>query len=317
MKGRAGYKLYIILIFLISLVLTTCAGFDDKTRFNLESSVKNKFSKFVTVRGVRIHYYDLVPREANPPTMVLVHGWMGSAYDFTNILRLFPPEFRVIAVDLPGCGLSESWEFGKYKDVGSLVTFLRDFTDVLGIKKFVLVGHSMGGIITINFTVSYPSKVEKLILVSPDGLEGEEGIWMFFGRLGPITDLLSIMNNRFFMDMGMRLNVFYDNSKITKGLLDSVVLTALTENGRRVQLAITRNIVGRAHVDNLLSLIDKPTLIIWGRNDKVLSVKWARKFREGIKGSRLVILDKCGHMAMFEKPYVTAREINAFLRTKR
>ncbi len=305
-----------IVLLLLSSVLIGCVGMDQKTRSAFESAVKTRYSRFLQVDGTRIHYYERFSYGVDTSTVVLVHGWMGSAYDFINILGLFPPGFRVIAVDLPGCGLSEARDNFGYT-VESFVSFLKEFIGVLGVREFVLVGHSMGGIIAINFALAYPELVERLVLISPDGLKGEEGIWLFFGRLGPITDLLGMMNNRFFVKMGMRLNVFYDDSKITEELLDSVALSALTERGRGAQLKITRNIVGEAHVDALLARIDKPTLIIWGKNDGVLSVKWAKKFKEGIKNSRLVVLDKCGHMPMFEKPYTTIRYINSFLERRK
>ncbi len=306
-----------ILIVLASLFfsLTACAGLDRKTIVSLESDVKTRYSKFLKLDGLRIHYYELSSvTKLDSPAIIMVHGWMGSAYDFIKILGLFPPGYRVIAVDLPGCGLSDAWKDSSSYTVNTFVDFLKNFSEALGVERFVLVGHSMGGILTVNFSLTYLEKVNGLILISPDGLKGEEGGWLFFGRLGPITDLLGMMNNRFFLKLGIEWNVFYDDSKITRGLLDSVSLTALTESGRRVQLAITRNIIGRAHVDDVLSFIDKPTMILWGKEDRVLSVKWAKKFSNRIKNSRLVVLERCGHMPMFERPYATARYINTFLR---
>ncbi len=317
MKKMLGIGFRVVLFLLMVSVFWGCAGFRGKVRREAFKTVRIEESRFVNVDGLRIHYYEISSTLSDDdsnyetPTVVLVHGWMGTAFDFSKIWNLFPPRFRVIAVDLPGFGLSDKKGF-NYR-INSFVLFLKDFTEQLDIRRFVLVGHSMGGTLSVFFTLSYPESVEKLILISPDGLKGEEGIWIFFGRLGVVTDLLAMLNSRFFMDIGVKFNVFYDASKVTKEFMNATYFTALTKDGRRAQLEITRNIVGRVFVDNLLRFIDMPVLIIWGKNDRVLPIKWAKKYREGLKNADLVILNRCGHIPMYEWPYRTVRYINRFL----
>ena len=277
------------------------------------------YSKFITVDGFRVHYYDLGPLDTSSRELplVVIHGWVGSAYDYSRIITLLARKRRVIVPDLPGSGYTEAaGERVTFNyDLDAFVRFIEDYTEKLRIESFILLGHSMGGLLAVHFTWKHQDEVSRLILIAPDGLKGEEGGWLFFSNWGFLVDVISAMNNRFFIETGLKLNVFYDRSRLSEKLVQSVAETSLGKR-RRIQAEITKKIIGKNNVDSILKYIRVPTLILWGRDDRVLKVKWAKVFAKGIRNSRLFILDRCGHMPMYEKPMETAMYIEKFLSTR-
>lgn len=302
------YSGYFSLVVLF-VMLTGCSS----TGYRNGSSLKKRYSEFLDMKGLKIHYYDISPPDYDK-TLLFIHGWMGSAYDYQDIIPLLSGRYRLIVPDLPGCGLSSKKDFPFTVD--GYVEFLRDFTERLGISRYIIVAHSMGGHIAVRFIERYRQAVSKLVLIAPDGLKGEEGGWLFFAGLGPLVDIGLMFNTRLFIKISLRMNVFYDPSKLTEGLINSVSMSSLGWEAKRAQAEITKNIIGRDPIDKTLESLNLPVLIIWGKQDKVLNSKWAYKYAEKISGAELVILDKCGHMPMVEKPEKTAALIREFIEQK-
>jgi len=293
-------------------LLAGCGSID----YRKNNPIKQAYSKFINVNGLNIHYYDAKP-ENYKQTLLLLHGWMGSAYDFYDIIPFLSKNYRVIVPDVPGCGLSSRADradvAGFPYTVEGYIAFIKSFADELGLSHFALIAHSMGGHLAVRFTEHYGQYVSRLILIAPDGLKGEEGVWLFFAKLGPLVDLGLLLNTRLFITMGLRSNVFYDKSKLTDDMINAVSISALGWDSARTQAKITKNIIGRDPINSGLVQLKLPVLIIWGREDRVLNSKWAYRYKELIKDSRLVIFKKCGHMPMTEKPAETARLIIDFL----
>lgn len=300
-----SYGRYFFIIALL-LVLFGCSS----TSYRQNNPIKQNYSRFITVNGLKIHYYDTGP-ENYRQTLLLLHGWMGSSYDFYDILPLLSSSYRVIVPDIPGCGLSSKKPFDF--TVESYVAFIKDFADALGLHRFSLIAHSMGGHLAVRFTERYEQYVSSLVLIAPDGLKGEEGVWLFFAKLGPLVDLGLFLNTRLFISMGLRSNVFYDKSKLTDDIINAVSISALGRDSARTQAKITRNIIGKDPLDAELKLLRLPVLLLWGKEDRVLNSKWAYKYKALIASSKLVVLEKCGHMPMTEKPAETAGIIRNFL----
>ncbi len=118
--------------------------------------------KRILLNGKKVEYYD----EGEGQPILLIHGWMYSKIIFIIIIkRLLKDGFRVIAPDMPGFGNSE--EFDDVHSPENYSEFLDRFVSKLGIKKFVLFGPSMGGIIALNYIIKHKEKVQKLIVQAP------------------------------------------------------------------------------------------------------------------------------------------------------
>src|SRR5512144_3166978 len=143
---------------------------------------------WVDVDGMKIHCLasDAPPKSAGGRTLLMLHGWSGSAEDFRPLFGLLPPGARAIAVDFPGSGYSDKPDAAY--DLEFFLSFLRSLCRALGLDRFVLVGHSMGGQFAAHLVARRPDLVERLILIAPYGLDGQEGIWLTLARWGGFVD---------------------------------------------------------------------------------------------------------------------------------
>ena len=163
-------------------------------------------SRFVVVNSTRIHCKE-TGAAAPGPLLLMLHGWAGAAADWEPLLAALPDRIHAIAVDLPGCGLSEKPDAAY--DMPWFLDMLHGLCAAFQAKQVVLAGHSMGGQIAVHFASRYPDMVEKLILIDPYGLKGEEGGLRALAHLGPVVNLGFMLNTRFFIEWAMRANVLY------------------------------------------------------------------------------------------------------------
>jgi abhydrolase domain-containing protein 6 len=280
-------------------------------------AVDDAFLRWGEVDSLAVRYSDTgVPEgspdgEEAPPTILFVHGYCGAAANFLPLFPFLAPSARCVAVDLPGCGGSA--KPGLDYDIPFFVGFLESFRRGLGLESFVLVGHSMGGQIAVHYTERYPETVQKLVLVAPDGLAGEEGGWRVITRLDPLIEAGLALTNRSFVTIALRTIIFHDPTLVNPDLVDCFAGVLLTPEGAHATALITHGIIGRDPVDEVLPHIAHETLIIWGERDRLLSPRWAPRYIELLPQAELRIVPECGHAPMLEKPEQTARLIAEFL----
>ena len=154
------------LVLVVILVAAALLFTPDKTRAVLEPRYLRTPSDYVEAAGLRLHVRDTGPREA--PAIVLLHGFGSSLHTWEPWAQALDRDRRVIRFDLPGSGLSEPDPTGDYTDTRSLEV-LAALMDRLGVTKTTLAGNSIGGRIAWSFAAEHPARVEKLVLISPDG----------------------------------------------------------------------------------------------------------------------------------------------------
>jgi abhydrolase domain-containing protein 6 len=274
----------------------------------------------LTVDGIRVRYFDTgVPGDAAAArTILFVHGYCGAAANFSPLLPFLSAgeggafrSLRCIAVDLPGCAGSDKPDIPY--STASLVDFLDSFRQALGLDSIILVGHSMGGQICVHFAERFPQAVQKLILIAPDGLAGEEGGWLAVTGLGPLVEAGLMLANRSFVEIALRAVVFSDQGLVSPALVDCFAEGLLTPEGVRATAEIARGVIGHDPVDGILPRIRQPTLVIWGAEDRLLKPSWGHRFVALLPEAELFVLPGCGHAPMLEKPAETAGLIAAFL----
>ncbi|HET6451705.1 MAG TPA: alpha/beta hydrolase [Spirochaetia bacterium] len=267
---------------------------------------------WVDVNGMRIHCLEAGTAEEGQTPLVLVHGWTGSAADWEPLLAALPPGIRAVAPDFPGCGLSDKPE-APY-DMSWFLDFLRAFCVAIGASTLVPVGHSMGGQVAVHFTAHYPAMVEKLVLIDPFGLRAEETRLSPLARIGPLVNAAFALNRRAFIERAVRANVLHNPSpELVKAAVDSTAASILDRDGARANARITRQVIGRSHVDALLPGISQATLVIWGKEDRLLPPRWAEPFTSLLPRVSLELVPGAGHMPMFEKPAEVAQAMTRFL----
>ncbi len=268
----------------------------------------------VDIVGARANYVEM----GKGPPLVFVHGLSGAWQNWLEAIPHFARTHRVVALDLPGFGASPMplWEIS----IPAYGRFLRDFCERLGIERCSLVGNSMGGFIATEVAISDPERVDELVLVSAAGItwaSARREPARVLGRLGaaaaPVAfryQMAGIRRPR--LRRAAFQQVFHDPTGIRPELLFETAVPALQSPG--YPDAIT-TLVGYDIRDRLAE-IEVPTLVVWGRNDRVVPVPAAFSYQRRIgDNADLVIFDRCGHVPQMERPVRFNRVVEEFLRT--
>jgi pimeloyl-ACP methyl ester carboxylesterase len=250
------------------------------------------------------------------PPLVFVHGLSGCWQNWLENIPHFAHTHRVIAVDLPGFGASPMppWEI----TIQAYGRFLRDFCERLAVERCSLVGNSMGGFIATELAIGDPERVDDLVLVSAAGItwaRARREPAEMLARVGRAAAPLAL---RFQMSALRRPKfrqrafggVFRDPNRLRPEMLWENIVPALKSPG---YFDAMTNLVGY-DIRHRLGEIGVPTLIVWGRNDRVVPVPAALSYKRRIgDNAELVIFDRCGHLPQIERPVRFNRVVEKFL----
>ncbi len=250
---------------------------------------KAQTPKEVLVFGQKIQYVEA----GSGPTVILLHGLGGSSQVWQFSIPALAEKYHVIVPDQIGFGKSDK-PLVNYR-IRTYVDFLDQFCKQLKIERATLVGNSMGGWIAAMFTASFPDRVDKLVLVDAAGYAPPKDFdtRAFFG-LNPTTR------------EGMKVliaKVFYNKAFQTDAFIDQSIAARLAAGDGYTINSITESIIrGEDFLDDIVKTIKRPTLIIWGRQDGLVPLADGERFNKDIAGSKMIVIDQCGHVPNAEKP---------------
>jgi pimeloyl-ACP methyl ester carboxylesterase len=240
--------------------------------------------------------------------ILLLHGFDSSLFEFRRLIPLLATQQETWAVDLLGFGFSDRISKISY-DAEVIKTHLYYFWKSQIQQPVIVVGASMGGAAAIDFTLAYPEVVDKLVLLDSAGLAKQPLIGKF------MFSPLDYWATEFLRNPQVRQNIskaaYYDKSLAS---LDAQLCAALhlkCANWNQALIAFTKS-GGYGSFANKVKNITQPTLIIWGRQDKILGTKDAGRFAKLMPNNKLVWIQNCGHVPHLEKPQLTAQEILSF-----
>jgi len=249
------------------------------------------------------------------PAVVFVHGLVGDFTHFEHVAtRLVGEGYRVVGIDLPGCGASH-----KRRARFSVSSYARDvlaFADALGLERFSLVGHSAGGAISTVAALRAPRRVTELALLSTAGMRRYPRAAHLAAKVVVRRALLERTLER--LAMPLLDLVFVDRNdyteKFVRDALDRPVDPTLREMAR-VMEHIVPDLMHATVLDHAPSL-EMPIALIWGDTDRLIPEDSARELEARVPSARMVRLPACGHMPMIERPAVVASELAAFFGKK-
>jgi pimeloyl-ACP methyl ester carboxylesterase len=247
--------------------------------------------------------------ETSDKCFLFLHGFDSSVFEFRRLLPLLAIKHHVWAVDLLGFGFTERPIGIKYNST-AIKTHLYEFWKTHIHQPIILVGASMGGAAALDFTLTYPEVVEKLILIDSAGLIASSPLVKFmFPPLGYFA-------TEFLRNPKIRQSISsaaYKNKNLAS--IDAQICAALhleAPNWSQALIAFTKSGGYNAFKPEQLSQIQQPTLVLWGDSDGILGIKDAAKFQQAIPNSKLIWVPDCGHVPHLEQPEITSQHILEF-----
>jgi pimeloyl-ACP methyl ester carboxylesterase len=269
--------------------------------------------KTVVVEGHRIAYTD----SGEGPPVILVHGFGGSMWQW-EYQQPLSSSYRLITLDMLGAGLSDKPDIDYTP--AQLVEFMRSFMDALHLRKAALVGNSMGAGIVMGMALTYPDRVDKVVLIDglPDQIHDKLTSPSLQRALGPWPPLWVLKVANWFAGRGTTHKILGE-MVYNDALLTPAVIDRSTRNRRRPGLFQPL----RATVKNLslwergfaqqIGEIRQPTLILWGAKDAVFAPSVGEQLHGTIPGSQFILVPDAGHIAMWERPDVINPLLMKFL----
>ncbi|MBZ2169146.1 alpha/beta fold hydrolase [Marinobacter sp. F4216] len=296
MPRKTGFK--VSLLILSMLWLSACSRHSMyETAIGLERSGAGLQVKTVEVGDWQIAY--LANKEpTDGDTVVMVHGFGADKDNWTRLARELTDDFNVYAIDLPGHGDSS-----KPMDLGYSLAqqteHLARILDALALNQYHMMGNSMGGAITALYSSRYPDRIKSAMLLNPAGIMEYES---------ELVDLVVAGDNPLIpskpgdferlIDFALQEKPFIpwpvlgvvEEKKIANREINEVIFEAIRDSG--FQTEFRQRIQG----------IQAPTLVVWGKEDRVINYRNGDLFVSLIDNARLEIMEDIGHAPMIEAP---------------
>jgi len=279
-------------------------------------------------QDLRMAYRDVRPTvPANGITVLLLHGKNFSGFYWERVMRLLAARgYRVVAPDQIGFGASSRPDI--HYSFHQMAANTRALLDRLGIARVVVVGHSMGGMLAVRFTLLYPGMVDKLVIEDPIGLED----YRTFVPYASVEELYKGELNATYESLLNYQKGYYTSWKpeYEQYVRDQAWVLGTGEYARdALASALTSEMVYQQPVCYEFSRIERPTLLIIGREDRTVPgkarlspemkaiagdyPKLGKKTQEMILGSKLVEIQGAGHIPHIERPEAFDQALLVFL----
>lgn len=243
-------------------------------------------------------------------TVLLVHGYGMSKDWWGAFISDLAKTNRVIAVDVPGFGENSRVPADNYR-IPAQAARLHAFVEKMGLKRFHLVGFSMGGGIAGYYAGDHPDRVKSLALVAAFGLRPDK-------PNQAMQDYVKDSNKGFFYkteeDFDRVMGIGFDRVPSVPAPFKKYMVQLGARNYDFDKKTFAEMAEGVGILENRLAKIQAPVFILWGKNDKAIPVANADKFRKGLRNSRVLILD-AGHSVYLEQPEKSSLAYGDFIRS--
>ncbi|MBU8880744.1 alpha/beta hydrolase [Bacillus sp. FJAT-29790] len=263
-----------------------------------------------TINGTKV-YYEHYRHESSQETVVLLHGFLSSTFSYRRLIPLLINEFNVISVDLPPfgkSGKSKSFIY-SYENLAHTVIQL---VEKLGGQNIILIGHSMGGQITLNILHFRPDFVKLAVLLCSSSYLKKSKLPLIFSSYIPFFHLyVKLWLKRSGVKNNLR-QVVYDHSLIDEDMEQGYLVPFLEDDIFHALTRMIRDREGDLSVETLNG-IETPCLLIWGEHDKVVPLSIGERLNKDLKNSELIVLKETGHLVPEERPEEVLMYIKQFM----
>jgi pimeloyl-ACP methyl ester carboxylesterase len=300
-------------LLLAAAMLASCSGVYRNEDANVRYA-----SVGTATQKVRLAYRD----QGSGKPVLLLHGFGASSYTWRHVEpALAAAGHRVLTVDLKGFGLSDKPMDEDYS-IFDQAALISRFIDQMKLKDVTIVGHSLGGGVTLVLALDKDRKKRKRIsrIVLIDSIAYSQNIPIAFSILR--TPVLGKISSRLVpLDIQIRVALrlaYYDNSKFDNRDVKQYVDPLKEKGSRHAMIQTARKILPEnlPELSNRYKTIKIPALIIWCDHDKVIKPTIGLRLHNDLPNSTFRVLRECGHMPQEEKPQQTIRLIQDFLKTR-
>ncbi|PIE42974.1 MAG: alpha/beta hydrolase [Gammaproteobacteria bacterium] len=293
-----------------SPTLLNALGLTDIPMADLEKLYTDEHSRYMAINGLNIHYRDV----GEGPVIVLVHGMMSSLHTWNDWSAELEKSYRVIALDMPGYGLTGAPENLDEFDKDYLLSTFTKFIDTLGLQRFDLVGSSLGGFVAAHYAADYPKQIKHLILLNP--IAYPQNIpWILKAVTAPgIKSVGKYIQPPILITLNIEES-YGDPRRISEENMNRYVHMSQRPGAKAAYLKtieILKNLI-KQEVPLPFHRISAATFLIWGGKDKRVPPAMANYWQRDIPSSILKIYPSAGHLPMEEIPGATVTDALLFL----
>lgn len=290
----------------------------QRRRILHEQSALSGGGSYLEVNGTLVHFRraGLVPDPlalvAPKPPLVLIHGLMGSSMDFEYVQPALASDRTVIAVDLIGFGLSDKSTALDYSK-RSMAETIAGLMNQLGFSNYDVLGHSMGGEVALHLALNHPEQVDRLILLDSAGLtaDGAPGANSQNRQTRLPPWLIEVVFKNTLLEKAVFKTCLYNPDPFMPLAFEKLYYFVQQIPAETLAKFIADSDSGS--VAGRLSEIRQKTRIIWGEQDRIISLSQGHALAAAIPGSQLQAIGQCGHLPYLEKPEELVRLVQDFL----
>lgn len=270
-------------------------------------------NRTVSVRGLNVHVK--VWNEVATRSLVMLHGFTGSTATWEETVMHLPKNVKIIAVDLTGHGRTDAPPDPERYEMGEQIADLDQLFNVLGVDRFSLLGYSMGGRVALSYALSFPEKVEQLILESSSpGLENEEDRQQRTEADKALAERIEREGIEAFVDYWGRIPLFETQKALSPNKQQAIRRERLSQNPMGLANSL-RGIGTGKQPSNWGSLgkLQLPVLLITGELDSKFCTI-AEEMKRRLPSTVVITVEKAGHAIHVEKPEQFATIITEHLK---
>jgi 2-hydroxy-6-oxonona-2,4-dienedioate hydrolase len=239
--------------------------------------------------------FKYIESKGGEKTLLLLHGLFGALSNFQGIIEHFSGKCNVVVPILPIFELPI-----RKVSLAGLVDHVIEFVEYKGYEQVHVLGNSLGGHIALLYALARPDRIGSIILTGSSGLF-ESAMGTSFPKRG----------NYEFIEKKTQ-DTFYNPAVASKELVDEI-FDIVNDRNKAIRVVATAKSAIRHNLSDKLHQVKAPTLLVWGKDDKVTPAFVGEKFHELIVNSRLIFFDECGHAPMMEYPELFNRHLEDFL----
>ena len=281
----------------------------DISKESIEAKYLLESSDFIEIDGVNIHF----AIDGTGPDLLLLHANYANLIDWNPWVDQLKKHFRVSRIDIPGHGLTEADPSNDYS-MQRTVFLLENFLNELEIDTLSIAGASLGGTTSLHYASQNPEKIDNLILVSPGALNPRVR-----GRTEPVTlpkpfEIIAYITPKIITETLLK-GGFGDPNNVTDQLIKRWHDLLLREGQRDAQIARVNQYVS-GDIDQVLSEVRAPALIMWGKKNNVVPVDLAYEMKDMMKNSlriEMIIYESGGHQLVQELGIQTGKDALEYL----